>query len=185
VISPLLANIYLHYALDLWAARWRRRVATARRLRGAIGSVFRYAIVTLRASSDPTTATHGALLAPLVQHRSAIIDEGRLGALMRSIDEFDGWPSLRAALQFLALTFARPGEVRGTTHGRSHRQAPRHRMQIEIQSRPSFGDPSQPSSSGGNLLRYMSLNANGLRLSDSVRLIGYVKRRTIFKHFDS
>jgi RNA-directed DNA polymerase len=28
VISPLLANIYLHYALDLWAARWRRRLAT-------------------------------------------------------------------------------------------------------------------------------------------------------------
>jgi RNA-directed DNA polymerase len=28
VISPLLANIYLHYALDLWAVRWRRRVAT-------------------------------------------------------------------------------------------------------------------------------------------------------------
>ena len=28
VISPLLANLYLHYALDLWAARWRRRVAT-------------------------------------------------------------------------------------------------------------------------------------------------------------
>src|SRR3974390_463623 len=28
VISPLLANIYLHYALDLWAMRWRRREAT-------------------------------------------------------------------------------------------------------------------------------------------------------------
>ena len=28
VISPLLANIYLHYVLDLWAERWRRpRVA--------------------------------------------------------------------------------------------------------------------------------------------------------------
>jgi retron-type reverse transcriptase len=27
VISPLLANIYLHYALDLWAERWRRRDA--------------------------------------------------------------------------------------------------------------------------------------------------------------
>jgi hypothetical protein len=25
VISPLLANIYLHYVLDLWAERWRRR----------------------------------------------------------------------------------------------------------------------------------------------------------------
>jgi len=28
VISPLLANIYLHYALDLWAERWRRHEAT-------------------------------------------------------------------------------------------------------------------------------------------------------------
>ena len=28
MISPLLANIYLHYALDLWAVRWRRREAT-------------------------------------------------------------------------------------------------------------------------------------------------------------
>jgi group II intron reverse transcriptase/maturase len=27
VISPLLANIYLHYALDLWAERWRQREA--------------------------------------------------------------------------------------------------------------------------------------------------------------
>jgi len=27
-VSPLLANIYLHYVLDLWAAQWRRRHAT-------------------------------------------------------------------------------------------------------------------------------------------------------------
>jgi group II intron reverse transcriptase/maturase len=27
VISPLLANIYLHYAFDLWAEQWRRREA--------------------------------------------------------------------------------------------------------------------------------------------------------------
>jgi RNA-directed DNA polymerase len=27
VISPLLANIYLHYCFDLWAERWRRREA--------------------------------------------------------------------------------------------------------------------------------------------------------------
>jgi RNA-directed DNA polymerase len=30
VISPLLTNIYLHYALDLWAVRWRQRVAKTR-----------------------------------------------------------------------------------------------------------------------------------------------------------
>lgn len=29
VISPLLANIYLHYALDLWAHQWRQRHHTA------------------------------------------------------------------------------------------------------------------------------------------------------------
>jgi RNA-directed DNA polymerase len=28
VISPLLANVYLHYSLDLWAERWRRHEAT-------------------------------------------------------------------------------------------------------------------------------------------------------------
>ncbi len=87
----------------------------ARRLRGLIGSVFRYAIVTLRATSDPTIATHGALLTPKVQHRAAIVDEGQLGGLMRAIDGYDGWPTVAAALKFTALTFARPGEVRGAT----------------------------------------------------------------------
>jgi hypothetical protein len=28
VLSPLLANIYLHYVFELWAARWRRCEAT-------------------------------------------------------------------------------------------------------------------------------------------------------------
>jgi RNA-directed DNA polymerase len=28
VISPLLANVYLHYTFDLWAERWRRLEAT-------------------------------------------------------------------------------------------------------------------------------------------------------------
>jgi integrase len=91
------------------------RRETARRLRGLIGSVFRYAIVTLRATSDPTIATHGALLAPKVNHRAAIIDETQLGGLMRAIDDYDGWPTVAAALKFTALTFARPGEVRGAT----------------------------------------------------------------------
>lgn len=89
------------------------RRETARRLRGAIGSVFRYAIVTLRATVDPTLALQGALLAPKVNHRAAITDEKEFGGLLRAIDGYDGWPTLKAALQFIALTFARPGEVRG------------------------------------------------------------------------
>lgn len=89
------------------------RRETARRLRGVIGSVFRYAMVTLRATSDPTLALQGALLAPKVNHRAAITDEKEVGGLLRAIDGYDGWPTLKAALQFTALTFARPGEVRG------------------------------------------------------------------------
>jgi integrase len=89
------------------------RRESAKRLRGAIGSVFRYAIVTLRATTDPTSALRGALLKPIVNHRAAITDETQLGALMRSIDEFDGWPTLRAALLLVPLTMARPGDVRG------------------------------------------------------------------------
>jgi integrase len=88
------------------------RRETARKLRSMIGSVFRYAVVTLRASNDPTAPLRGALLMPQVQHRPAIIDERELGILMRGIDEYDGWPTLRAALQLIALTMTRPGDVR-------------------------------------------------------------------------
>jgi hypothetical protein len=46
------------------------RRETARRLRGMIGSVFRHAVVTMRATNDPTFALRGALLPPKVQHRA-------------------------------------------------------------------------------------------------------------------
>jgi integrase len=88
------------------------RRETARRLRGVIGKVCRLAVATLRAPTDPTYALQGALLAPVVHHRPAITDEKQLGALMASIDEYDGWPTLKSALLYLALTMARPGEVR-------------------------------------------------------------------------
>ncbi|NUJ80265.1 tyrosine-type recombinase/integrase [Methylocystis sp. FS] len=89
------------------------RRETARRLRSRLSAVFRYAIVTLRASADPTVALTGAITPPKVTHRAAITDERQLGGLLRAIDEFEGWPTVKAALLFTALTCARPGEVRG------------------------------------------------------------------------
>jgi integrase len=85
---------------------------TAKRLRGVIGAVFRLAVATLRAETDPTYALRGAIAAPIVSHRPAITDEKQLGALMVAIDGYQGWPTLRSALLFLALTMVRPGEVR-------------------------------------------------------------------------
>jgi hypothetical protein len=74
-----------------------------------IGAVFRLAIATLRAETDPTYALRGALLRPHVQHRAATIDEAKLGALWQSIEEYDGWPTLKACLQLTCLTMCRPG----------------------------------------------------------------------------
>ncbi|RUZ26470.1 integrase arm-type DNA-binding domain-containing protein [Mesorhizobium sp. M7A.F.Ca.CA.001.09.1.1] len=91
------------------------RRETARRLRGVIGSVFRLAIVTLRAETDPPLPLRGALQPPKANGRAAITDEKKFGQLLVAIDEYDGWPTLKAALQFLALTCVRPGEVRGAT----------------------------------------------------------------------
>ena len=85
---------------------------TAKRLRGVIGAVFRLAVATLRAETDPTYALRGAIAAPIVSHRAAITDEKLLGALMVAIDGYEGWPTLRSALLFLSLTMVRPGEVR-------------------------------------------------------------------------
>lgn len=88
------------------------RRETAKKVRGAIGAIFRLAITTLRATNDPTYPLRGALLKPIVTPRPAITDERALGGLMLAMDEYDGWPTLKAALQFLALTMVRPGEVR-------------------------------------------------------------------------
>ena len=83
------------------------RRETARRLRGAIGTVFRFAITILRATMIRHCSSRSALETRSFKHRPAIIDEVRFGALMVSIDEYDGWPTIRAALQLIALTMTR------------------------------------------------------------------------------
>jgi integrase len=85
---------------------------TARKLRIAIGDVFRYAIATARAQNDPTTALRGALVTPTVTPRAAIVTPKPFGGLLRAIDDYQGAPETRAALELLALTFVRPGELR-------------------------------------------------------------------------
>lgn len=85
---------------------------TARRLRGSIGRVFRYAIATLRAENDPTYALRGALAQPKVTHRPAITDEAELGKFLIKLENYGGWPTLKAGFGFLILTMARSCEVR-------------------------------------------------------------------------
>ncbi|MGJ0396058.1 MAG: tyrosine-type recombinase/integrase [Methylocystis sp.] len=88
------------------------RVETAKKMRGAIGQVFRYAVATGRADSDPTGALKGAIAAPIVRHRAAIVEPKAFGALLRRIAAYEGAPETQVALEMLALTFTRPGELR-------------------------------------------------------------------------
>jgi integrase len=90
----------------------RGRHETAGRVRAIIGEVFRYAIATGRAENDPTYALRGALIAPAVQRRAAIIEPKAFGGLLRAISAYVGAPETRLALELLALTFVRPGELR-------------------------------------------------------------------------
>lgn len=78
------------------------RRETARRLRGAIGSVFRYVIVTLRTTNDPTLALQSALLASKVNHHAAITDEKEFGGLarnrrLRRLAQLEGCPPVHRA----------------------------------------------------------------------------------------
>ncbi|HEY1943074.1 MAG TPA: site-specific integrase [Roseiarcus sp.] len=91
----------------------RGRHETANRARATVGAVCRYAVVTSRAELDPTTALRGALARPAAKHRAAIIDSQDFGGLLRSIDGYAGAGETGIALKLLALTFVRPGELRG------------------------------------------------------------------------
>lgn len=90
----------------------RGKLETASRLRAVVGQVFRYAIATGRAENDPTPSLRGALTAPITKPRAAIVQPIPFGALLRVIHTYDGTPEVVAALQLLALTFVRPGELR-------------------------------------------------------------------------
>ena len=90
----------------------RGRYETARRLRSTCGMVFLYAIATGRAQRDPSVDLRGALTAPKVIHRSAIVDPAGIGALLRAIEDYDSLPLTKAALKLAPLVFVRPGELR-------------------------------------------------------------------------
>lgn len=88
------------------------RIETAKKLRGAIGQVFRFAVATGRADGDPTGALKGALASPIVRHRAAITEPKGFGGLLRAIADYQGAVETRAALELIALTLVRPGELR-------------------------------------------------------------------------
>lgn len=85
---------------------------TARRCRSFASRVFRFAVATGRAETDPTSVLRGALITPKTSHHSAIIDPQAVGELLRSIDAYSGHLITRIAMQMAPHVMARPGELR-------------------------------------------------------------------------
>lgn len=74
----------------------RGRYETATRLRGAFGTIFRYATATGRTQKDISADLRRALITPKIKHRAAILEPAALGGLLRAIDTYDGQPTVRS-----------------------------------------------------------------------------------------
>ena len=85
---------------------------TAKRTRAFASRVFRFAVATARAKTDPAALLLGAVAAPKPKHLAAIIDGKRAGDLLRAIETYGGQPSTRLALALAPHVFVRPGELR-------------------------------------------------------------------------
>jgi integrase len=91
---------------------------TAGRLRSTISRVFRFAAAQGLVEADPAALLKEAIAPPAVVHRAAIVDRKGFAALVKAIDAYEGrGPIVRAGLMLLALTAARPGELRLATWG--------------------------------------------------------------------
>lgn len=87
----------------------------AHRVLAVCGQVFRYGIATGRCKRDPAADLRGALTPNKPKHQAAVRPE-ELTALLRKIDTYDketGETLTRLALQFMAATFVRTGELIG------------------------------------------------------------------------
>ncbi len=89
----------------------RGAVTVALNIRGWFSQIFRFAVSTLRADSDPAAALRGAIKRGKVEH-SKPLSKSELPKLAAKIDEFGGYQQTKIALRLLMHTFLRTGELR-------------------------------------------------------------------------
>ncbi|KRA46569.1 integrase arm-type DNA-binding domain-containing protein [Pseudoxanthomonas sp. Root630] len=74
-------------------------------------AIFRYAVATLRADSDPAAALRGAIHRPKVEHRKPLT-KGQIKDFIGALDKYGGYRTTVIALHLLLLTFVRTVELR-------------------------------------------------------------------------
>lgn len=87
-------------------------VETAHRALQDSSQVFRYAVATGKAATNPARELKDALRCPNSKHFPAISDPKRFGELLRACDDYAATPVVRAALKLAPMQLLRPGELR-------------------------------------------------------------------------
>lgn len=80
-------------------------------IRQWFGQIFRYAILTSRATGDPSVALKGAIKRKAVRHNPPL-SEASIPEFVGKIDIHGGMPATRIAIRLLMLTFLRTQELR-------------------------------------------------------------------------
>ena len=75
-------------------------------------AIFRYAVATLRADSDPAAALKGAIHRPKVEHHKPLTRD-QIGDFVKALDGYAGYRTTVIALRLMLLTFVRTVELRG------------------------------------------------------------------------
>jgi integrase len=88
------------------------KLETAKRALQNCSRIFRYAIATGRADSNPAEHLRGALPPHREGHLAAITTPKEVGELLRAIDVYSGSNVVRFALKLAPYVFVRPGELR-------------------------------------------------------------------------
>ena len=94
---------------------WSEKRETAKRIRQRIGAVMKWAVAEGYREDNPAGEAIGAALpnnGTPRKHQKAL-PHGEVGEALRKVQESNAWPATKLAFEFLVLTAARSGEVRG------------------------------------------------------------------------
>lgn len=100
-----------HLLAILQRVEGRGAETVALNLRQWMSAVFRFAVATLRADSDPAAALRGAVHRPKTEHHKPLSRE-QIAAFVKALDSYGGHRQTVIALRLLLLTFVRTIELR-------------------------------------------------------------------------
>lgn len=174
---------------------------TAHRLKTIAGQIFRFAVGNDLVDRDITRDLTGQLTTPTEKHFAALTDPHDFGSLMRAVNGYTGAGHIRCALQLIAHTAVRPGELRLSTWDEIQRNRERwvipgermkmgkaHLVPLSRQSLAILDDLQ--AITGGESFLFPSLRSKGKPISDNtlnsaLRACGYDGTRHVahgFRH---